>query len=250
MEIAFDGVQTSPRYPGGVALRFARVVRHRPDKPAAEMDTLEAVLAVGWLARHGDAAGEQRDDQITIATMPQTIAAVAWPGPCIPRRLMSLRVRWPARCRRSPGPEPIGKNRIAIGMAMIDDDHRGSGTTVAGRARRGGVIGDRRGVLVQRRCGGLVRAGASGVAAIGSSLMVVRRAGEPARGRTARATGGDRHAASMNSGISQLQPRSRPVTSALFIAWSAMHGNSDPVNQNNMQAAKPNTAIIGSSSGG
>ena len=46
VEIAFDGVQTSPRYPGGVALRFARVVRHRPDKPAAEADTLEAVLAL------------------------------------------------------------------------------------------------------------------------------------------------------------------------------------------------------------
>jgi DNA ligase-1 len=45
VEIAFDGVQTSPRYPGGVALRFARVLRHRPDKPAAEADTLEAVLA-------------------------------------------------------------------------------------------------------------------------------------------------------------------------------------------------------------
>ncbi len=45
VEIAFDGVQTSPRYPGGVALRFARVVRHRPDKPAAQADTLEAVLA-------------------------------------------------------------------------------------------------------------------------------------------------------------------------------------------------------------
>jgi DNA ligase-1 len=45
VEIAFDGVQTSPRYPGGIALRFARVVRHRPDKPAAEADTLEAVLA-------------------------------------------------------------------------------------------------------------------------------------------------------------------------------------------------------------
>jgi DNA ligase-1 len=44
VEIAFDGVQTSPRYPGGVALRFARVVRHRPDKPAAEADTLESVL--------------------------------------------------------------------------------------------------------------------------------------------------------------------------------------------------------------
>jgi DNA ligase 1 len=46
VEIAFDGVQTSPRYPGGVALRFARVLRHRPDKSAAEADTLEAVLAV------------------------------------------------------------------------------------------------------------------------------------------------------------------------------------------------------------
>jgi ATP-dependent DNA ligase I len=46
VEIAFDGVQTSPRYPGGVALRFARVLRHRPDKPASEADTLAAVLAV------------------------------------------------------------------------------------------------------------------------------------------------------------------------------------------------------------
>jgi DNA ligase-1 len=46
VEIAFDGVQTSPRYPGGVALRFARVLRHRPDKPAGEADTLAAVLAV------------------------------------------------------------------------------------------------------------------------------------------------------------------------------------------------------------
>jgi DNA ligase-1 len=46
VEIAFDGVQTSPRYPGGVALRFARVLRHRPDKAAAEADTIEAVLAV------------------------------------------------------------------------------------------------------------------------------------------------------------------------------------------------------------
>jgi DNA ligase-1 len=45
VEIAFDGVQTSPRYPGGVALRFARVLRHRPDKPAAQADTIEAVLA-------------------------------------------------------------------------------------------------------------------------------------------------------------------------------------------------------------
>ncbi len=46
VEVAFDGIQTSPRYPGGVALRFARVVRHRPEKSAAEADTLDAVLAV------------------------------------------------------------------------------------------------------------------------------------------------------------------------------------------------------------
>ena len=45
VEVAFDGVQTSRRYPGGVALRFARVLRHRPDKRAAEADTLDAVLA-------------------------------------------------------------------------------------------------------------------------------------------------------------------------------------------------------------
>jgi DNA ligase-1 len=46
VEIAFDGVQRSPRYPGGVALRFARVLRHRTDKRADEADTLESVRAI------------------------------------------------------------------------------------------------------------------------------------------------------------------------------------------------------------
>ncbi len=41
VEIAFDGVQRSSRYQGGVALRFARVVRYRDDKAAEEADTLE-----------------------------------------------------------------------------------------------------------------------------------------------------------------------------------------------------------------
>lgn len=43
VEVAFDGVQRSSRYPGGVALRFARVVRYRDDKTADEADTIETV---------------------------------------------------------------------------------------------------------------------------------------------------------------------------------------------------------------
>jgi DNA ligase-1 len=51
-EIAFDGVQRSSRYPGGVALRFARVLRYREDKTAAEADTIDAVRALAtWLPR-------------------------------------------------------------------------------------------------------------------------------------------------------------------------------------------------------
>jgi DNA ligase-1 len=46
VEIAVDGVQVSPHYPGGVALRFARVLRYRPDKDAAEADTIDAVRAL------------------------------------------------------------------------------------------------------------------------------------------------------------------------------------------------------------
>ncbi len=43
VEIAFSDLQVSPRYPGGLALRLARVKRYRPDKPASEADTMEAV---------------------------------------------------------------------------------------------------------------------------------------------------------------------------------------------------------------
>ncbi|MHA6509962.1 ATP dependent DNA ligase [Tessaracoccus sp. Y1736] len=46
VEVAFDGVQRSSRYPGAVALRFARVLRYRDDKTAAEADTLESVRAL------------------------------------------------------------------------------------------------------------------------------------------------------------------------------------------------------------
>ena len=46
VEIAFDGIQASTRYPGGVTLRFARVLRYRPDKSPAEADTIDAVRAI------------------------------------------------------------------------------------------------------------------------------------------------------------------------------------------------------------
>jgi DNA ligase-1 len=46
VEIAFNDLQTSSRYPGGLALRFARVIRYRDDKTAADADTIETVRAI------------------------------------------------------------------------------------------------------------------------------------------------------------------------------------------------------------
>ena len=46
VEIAFDGVQRSPRYPGGMALRFARVLRYRPDKRPEDADTVDTVRSL------------------------------------------------------------------------------------------------------------------------------------------------------------------------------------------------------------
>jgi DNA ligase-1 len=46
VEVAFDGIQTSSRYPGGMALRFARVLRYRDDKTADEADTVETVRSL------------------------------------------------------------------------------------------------------------------------------------------------------------------------------------------------------------
>lgn len=57
VEIAFNDVQASPQYPGGVALRFARVKRYREDKTAAEADTIESVRAI-----HRRATGQEGDD--------------------------------------------------------------------------------------------------------------------------------------------------------------------------------------------
>jgi DNA ligase-1 len=54
VEIAFDGVQASTRYPGGVTLRFARVLRYREDKSASEADTLAAVRALSHEAHSAE----------------------------------------------------------------------------------------------------------------------------------------------------------------------------------------------------
>ena len=50
VEIAFNEIQASPRYPGGLALRFARVKRYRPDKRPEDADTIDTVRAI--FARH------------------------------------------------------------------------------------------------------------------------------------------------------------------------------------------------------
>jgi DNA ligase-1 len=53
VEIAFGGIQESPRYPAGLALRFARVKRFRPEKPASEADTTRTVTEL-FLKSRGD----------------------------------------------------------------------------------------------------------------------------------------------------------------------------------------------------
>jgi DNA ligase-1 len=46
VEITFNDLQTSPRYSGGLALRFARVKGYRPDKKAQDADTIDTVRAI------------------------------------------------------------------------------------------------------------------------------------------------------------------------------------------------------------
>ncbi len=66
VEIALDGVQSSTRYPGGVALRFARVKRYRPDKRADEADVIDDLRALLRSAQHRSddpgTAGAQEED--------------------------------------------------------------------------------------------------------------------------------------------------------------------------------------------
>jgi DNA ligase-1 len=62
VEIALDGAHTSTRYPGGVALRFARVKRYRPDKSPAEADTIDDLRALfAGASRTSDSAPTPTD---------------------------------------------------------------------------------------------------------------------------------------------------------------------------------------------
>ncbi|WP_020664924.1 ATP-dependent DNA ligase [Amycolatopsis benzoatilytica] len=61
VEIELDGAQVSTRYPGGLALRFARVVRYRPDKDPGEADTIDTVRGLLRGARPEAVAGETAD---------------------------------------------------------------------------------------------------------------------------------------------------------------------------------------------
>ena len=57
VEVTFNDLQQSTRYPGGLALRFARIKGYRPDKRAADADTMETVRAIFAIAGSGDMLG-------------------------------------------------------------------------------------------------------------------------------------------------------------------------------------------------
>ena len=116
VEIALDGVQSSTRYPGGIALRFARVKRYRTDKDALQADVigdLQALLTGPVLAarryRHGDAPEPCSRCSSPLAALPLGLAA-----PSAARRQRLARRRpapGPAVARRRALPVPVGRGQ-------------------------------------------------------------------------------------------------------------------------------------------
>ena len=72
-EIAIDGMQASTRYPGGVALRFARVLGYRPDKTVDEVDTIDTVIALGA----GDDDNADRPSPMSTPIPRPSVSAIA-----------------------------------------------------------------------------------------------------------------------------------------------------------------------------
>jgi DNA ligase-1 len=66
VEIAFNELQASRRYPGGLALRFARVVRYRPDKRPEDADTIDTVRAIAAAQRGTGATLPSAPDQLEL----------------------------------------------------------------------------------------------------------------------------------------------------------------------------------------
>ena len=111
VEIALDGAQRSPRYPGGVALRFARVLRYRPDKTPAEADTIDAVRS---LLREYDFLHRALPRRADPAARPHLRRRVPRPRPLVG----GLPVR-----RRPHQPGPLGRDR-ARGRRQHDGGRR------------------------------------------------------------------------------------------------------------------------------
>ena len=167
VEIALDGVQVSRRYPGGVALRFARVRRYRPDKAPADADTIDTVRALPELI------GEARVRAVRLGLPHLGSVSV---------RVLTWNVWWrfestEDREERDPrGPGGGGGRRHLPPGGVGRAGWRGSGRAAGRRVRlpRGadGRAVVRRAVVRQRR------AVAGGRSSTPSSM--------PSRGRTAR----------------------------------------------------------------
>src|SRR2546429_333206 len=88
VEVAFNGIQASPTYPGGLALRFARIVRYRPDKGPDQSDTIETVRELHRRVVVAQSAGGVPGDTAPFAL--QSASLVAGAAPVTARRAALL----------------------------------------------------------------------------------------------------------------------------------------------------------------
>ncbi|MFZ9747160.1 MAG: ATP-dependent DNA ligase, partial [Opitutaceae bacterium] len=82
LEIAFDAIQASPRHDSGLALRFPRIVRLRPDKTPAEVDTLAHCRRLAEVRFDPEATNAVEPSGATAQPAPMNAAPAASPGPC------------------------------------------------------------------------------------------------------------------------------------------------------------------------